>query len=80
LQPIVFSDKRTHFIIEYRIDKIKFGEDQKSLDTVLKNICSFNKDRIKDINLIESEIRKIRLDKYETQALNLIKRFSIALG
>lgn len=80
LQPIVFSDKRTHFIIEYRIDKLKLGKDRKTLSDILKNICSFNGNRKEDIALMESEIRKVRLDKYEKQVLNLIKRFSIALG
>lgn len=80
LQPIVYSDKRTHFVIEFKIDKILLGRNKRSLAEALKTIASFKEDRKKDVALIEKEIRKVRLSKYERQTENLISRFSTALN
>lgn len=80
LQPIVYSDKRTHFVIEFKIDGILLGKNKKALSDILQTIASFNPNRKTDISLIESEIKRIRLAKYEKQAENLISRFSTALN
>jgi len=82
LQPIVYSDKRTHFVVEFKVDKINVttSKGTKSLAAVLKNIAGFNADRNIDIQGLEQLIRTTRKDKYETQVLNLISRFSTALG
>lgn len=77
IQPIVYSDKRTHFVIEFRVNKLLIKGEKFS--DLLKTVATFEKSRTKAIEKIENELRAIRLDKYEKQAISLISRFSTAL-
>ncbi len=52
----------------------------KRLSYLLKSISDFNPERDEAIAFFEEEMRKVRLSKYEAQALNVIERFSATLG
>lgn len=76
LQPIVFADKRTHFLVEFDTSNIKLG--QKSLHKTLFEIAkSFNNKEGQ--SRILSFVKGYRQSKTKSQILNLIERFNIAL-
>ena len=78
IQPIAYSDKRTHYLIEFKLHNINI--EGKKLRDILQKITSFSPERGENIKLLERGMQKVRLSKYEKQALNLINRFSTALG
>lgn len=76
IQPITYSDKRTHFLIEFNLKAIKLGN--RTLKDVLSKIADFG-NKSKEIASIESELRSTRGDRVKTTAINLIRRYSIGL-
>lgn len=77
IQPITYSDKRTHFLIEINLKAIKLGK--QTLKDVLTTISGFG-NKTDAIAQVESELRNSRADRVKTTAINLIRRYSIGLG
>lgn len=79
LQPIVFSDKKTHFLIEYNTDSMFIGDD--SLDSILdKLISTYDVDRgLAKIQML-NEIKYVRGDRTRRQLIDIMMRYQKACG
>ena len=79
LQPITFSDKKTHFLIEYITDNIYIGDEHKTgmlLSDVVSMALNVDKNsRIVALSQIDSEIRYTRGMRVKRQLINVFKRF-----
>ena len=78
LQPIVYSDKRTHYLVEFDTNKI-FLRSGTSLRNTLRNIGESFNTPIQEQQIIDY-VAEYRKDKTKAQIINLIRRFNNALG
>ena len=84
LQPITFSDKKTHFLIEYMTKDIyiddRDGNRGEALSDVVAGLISTNEnDRILSESRMLSEIRYVRGQRTLQQLINVFKRFEKGL-
>ena len=79
IQPITYSDKRTHFLVEFNLKALKLsaGDDLKS---IIAKIMSFDKNRRDAILKIEKEIKDTRADRIKTTIVNFIQRYNTGLN
>lgn len=78
LQPIVYSDKRTHYLVEFDAHKLSLKPGVSLRDTLKIMGESFNTKNYEQ-NIIDY-IAEYRKDKVKSQIINLSRRFSNALG
>lgn len=85
LQPITYSDKKTHFLIEYNIDHMWSRSDVRGKATkrsrkysdIIRDLTdsdSTTRDLAK-IDIVD-EIREVRADRTKRQILNVLNRFN----
>lgn len=89
LQPIVFSDKKTHFLVEYNTDSIRItvGNDEKGrpiqldLQSILTNLVSTDEaERMIAQAQMLREIKSVRGDRTREQLIDVLTRYEKALG
>ena len=76
LQPITFSDKKTHFLIEYNIAYMwtKYGRNYKEMMKDMIDSDKGTRDVAKE--QILREIREVRGDRAKRQIINVLNRFN----
>lgn len=78
LQPIVYSDKRTHYLVEFDASKLLLGSG-KNLRWALRELGEKFGDKLTEQSII-NYVAEYRKDKTKAQIINLIRRFNNALG
>ena len=78
LQPIVYSDKRTHYLVEFDTSKLLLNSGISLRDALRKIGESFNSKSLE--NSIIDYVAEYRKDKVKSQIINLVRRFSNALN
>lgn len=78
LQPIVYSDKKTHFLIEYNIDSIYTLEGDCLKDVIANLISTSEKDRLLARSQMLREIKDVRGDRVRNQLIDIMSRYQKA--
>lgn len=79
LQPIVFSDKKTHFLIEYNTDSMFIGDER--LDKILTDLVgTYDVDRKIAKSHMLNTIKEVRGDRTRRQLKDMMRRYQKACG
>lgn len=77
LQPIVYSDKKTHFLglFDLAVQYLNVGETKETLHEILRKIANPKENSTKEVKALTEEIKRVRYDENMKVVRNQLARF-----